>query len=397
MPLDGPAGTGFAQGFTQTTIQLARLRMAQEAQNAALATQKERIKLEQQRIKGMEATTQLRNEAIRQQMQEALQRGRVATSIVAPEGPTQEAAATLTPERMLAAEAIRGGDIRTAASLLVPSPAKQPTTVAAAMLAQGIAPEEVLRTIEREKAQFRKGMRISQDADGNPVIEIGGGVTGLPPAEVTRLNRTVTQSRRLLRVVDRLRGLVTTNPESFGLAADLRLTVASALREGNRAFGTLFQFGGEIAQRMQPLDEAAQQLQQNISTGDISRGQFLTELLVAAIAVQRDPRGQISNREIAAARRQVGGVIRNIEDLLPRLEELETSLRSDFSDAASSLKRNNVFVPDLPTRQQRQQPQRSQPRPQQLRQDTPQQADIRRRLKTLGMTDEEINQAIGRQ
>ena len=109
MPLDTPGTAGFLRGFVNTTMQAARLKLAQDAQNIQLAAQKDRLKLESARLKGLEATQELKNRELalkveqaaqafqrQQQMMQALSGGAAApTPSVTPEMPGDAAVRTL--------------------------------------------------------------------------------------------------------------------------------------------------------------------------------------------------------------------------------------------------------------------------------------------------------------
>ena len=158
--LDSQRTAGFTQGFVNTTVQLARLRMVQQAQTAQLETQKERLKLENARIKGLEATQELKNRELVFKMQQAAGITRALTG--------------QTPAVSLPAEPPAIGAFPQPAAARTALPSGQPTPTPAPLAPQqtGDAEFDVLaRRIDELDTVVTRLLPFSASEEGNRALD----------------------------------------------------------------------------------------------------------------------------------------------------------------------------------------------------------------------------------
>lgn len=108
--------TGFLQGFTDSVIGMTRLKLVKDAQDAQMSRDKELLDLRRKEFQGRQAKLQLERMEVLQGLQATQQaqlgRERTVQGIMAPQGPTREAAAAaqaMTPLQRMALESFRQG------------------------------------------------------------------------------------------------------------------------------------------------------------------------------------------------------------------------------------------------------------------------------------------------
>ena len=185
-----------------------------------------------------------------------------------------------------------------------------------------------------------------------------------------------------------MRSIVEADPNAFGVAANIRQTVSSAITEGIRGFQVLMN-RNEQALASLPVDGVeAQRLTRSLLNPETSRAEYLFETLVFELARALNNQGRLSDADVRAARRVLSGRIRSTDDLLPRLKQMITHLTRDhaslrrratsFQFDLAPLPESLRVVPIIPGQQTEQQ--RSQPTGE---------ADLQQ------MTDEELKRQLG--
>lgn len=328
--------------------------------------------------------TQVRQQAQRQAIGEAIAAGvPLEQAFQAARGITsQEEAFTLSPGQTR----FRGGQ----AIASVPAEQREARTPFQALTQAGMDPFNAFSRLETERARIRAEhqRQIRVLSPEGTEISIGppsatGEIRPLTGAQQLGVVNQAENIRRSLESIHDLRTIVEGDPNAFGVAANIRQTVSSAITEGVRGFQVLME-RNEQALGALPIEGAeAQRLARTLVNPETSRADYLFETLVFELARALNNQGRLSDADVRAARRVLSGRIRSTDDLLPRLGQMIKQLTRDHASLQRRARSFRFDVAPLPEALI------TMPRERQQPTETPVRDDLQ------NMTDDELKRQLG--
>jgi hypothetical protein len=239
----------------------------------------------------------------------------------------------------------------------VPKAPPTPKTPYEGLVAAGMDPYAAFVKLEEGRNQLRAKYRAPRDTfsvttpDGTTVAYGAPTLQGTKPLGAVQQLSLAEEAEALRLGLDTLRdlqGLVVQDPTAFGKGADLRQTVVLAGKETGRFFQGLLQSNQQLVRGLQPSGAAVEQLVQGLTTGNVSRGDYLFNTLIIQQAVMNNPGGRITDKDVDVARQQVGGPIKSGDDFLARSQEMQVQLRRRYQSLQRKGAAFKLGIPDLP-------------------------------------------------